>query len=113
MGESAALFGKLLGDKSLTEIAYQQLEWLIGKNPFGQSMMFGEGHQFPEMYTVSSGEIVGEMPVGVQTFENEDAPYWPQFNNATYKEVWVGLAGKWFTLVSKLLEEEEYEKVIG
>ena len=113
MGESAALFGKLLGDKSLTEIAYQKLEWLIGKNPFGQSMMFGEGHQFPEMYTVSSGEIVGEMPVGVQTFENEDAPYWPQFNNATYKEVWVGLAGKWFTLVSKLLEEEEYEKVIG
>ncbi|MGX7011639.1 glycoside hydrolase family 9 protein [Lactococcus cremoris] len=113
MGESAALLGKLLGDKSLTEIAYQQLEWLIGKNPFGQSMMFGEGHQFPEMYTVSSGEIVGEMPVGVQTFENEDAPYWPQFNNATYKEVWVGLAGKWFTLVSKLLEEEEYEKVIG
>lgn len=76
-------------------------------------MMFGEGHQFPEMYTVSSGEIVGEMPVGVQTFENEDAPYWSQFNNATYKEVWVGLAGKWFTLVSKLLEEEEYEKVIG
>ncbi|KGH34454.1 glycoside hydrolase family 9 protein [Lactococcus cremoris] len=113
MGESAALLGKLLGDKSLTEISYQQLEWLIGKNPFGQSMMFGEGHQFPEMYTVSSGEIVGEMPVGVQTFENEDAPYWPQFNNATYKEVWVGLAGKWFTLVSKLLEEEEYEKVIG
>lgn len=113
MAESAAILGKILADKSLTEIAYQQMEWLIGKNPFGQSMMFGEGHQFSEMYTISSGEIVGEMPVGVKTFENEDAPYWPQFNNATYKEVWVGLAGKWFALVSKLLEEEEYEKVIG
>lgn len=52
MAESAAILGKILADKSLTEIAYQQMEWLIGKNPFGQSMMFGEGHQFPEMYTV-------------------------------------------------------------
>ncbi|GAB2028056.1 glycoside hydrolase family 9 protein [Lactovum odontotermitis] len=103
MGESAAVLGRLLQDKALQEIAFQQLEWVLGKNPFAQSMMFGEGHNYPQMYTASSGEMIGEMPVGMQTFENEDAPYWPQFNNATYKEVWVGLAGKWMTLASKLL----------
>jgi hypothetical protein len=103
MGESAAVLGRLLQDKELTGIAYQQIEWMLGKNPFAQSMMYGEGYNYPEMYSASSGEMIGEMPVGMQTFDNEDAPYWPQFNNATYKEVWVGLAGKWLTLTSKLI----------
>ena len=26
---------------------------------------------------------------------------WTQFNNATYKEVWGTLAGKWFSLISE------------
>jgi hypothetical protein len=26
-------------------------------------------------------------------------PYWPQFNTATYKEVWGGSAMKWFMLI--------------
>ncbi|WP_430604707.1 hypothetical protein [Enterococcus sp. DIV0125] len=65
-------------------------------------MMYGEGYNYPQMYTVSSGEMIGELPVGIQTFENEDIPYWPQFNNATYKEVWVGLAGKWLSVVHAL-----------
>lgn len=106
MAESAATIARILKDKELQEIAFQQIEWLLGKNPFAQSMMFGEGDNYPHMYTASSGEMIGEMPVGMQTFENEDAPYWPQFNNATYKEVWVGLAGKWFTLASKLLQNK-------
>jgi len=28
-------------------------------------------------------------------------PYWPQFNTATYKEVWGSSAGKWFSLISE------------
>ncbi|MBO7744468.1 glycoside hydrolase family 9 protein [Paenibacillus sp. MWE-103] len=101
-GKAASLTGMLLEDQELISIAESQLQWVVGKNPFGQSLMYGEGYNFAQQYSVLSGEIVGEIPVGVQTFENEDIPYWPQMNNATYKEVWVGLAGKWLSLLSDL-----------
>lgn len=107
MGKSAAVMGRLLDRQPLLDRAHQQLQWMVGKNPFGQSMIYGEGHNYPQQYSVSSGEITGEMPVGMQTFGNEDEPYWPQFNNATYKEVWVGIAGKWLALVAELIKTEK------
>lgn len=102
MGKSASLIGKRLHDHQLIEIAEGQLQWMVGMNPFGQSLVYGEGHNYAQQYSVQSGEMVGEMPVGIQTFENEDDPYWPQFTNATYKEVWVGLAGKWLDILVDL-----------
>lgn len=110
MGISAAIIGRLTNNRSLLEMAHGQLHWLIGKNPFGQSMMYGEGYDYPQQYSVSSGEMMGELPVGMQTFGNEDEPYWPQFNNATYKEVWVGIAGKWLSLTAEL---SKYDSVKG
>lgn len=107
MGKSAAVMGRLLDRQTLLDQADQQLQWMVGKNPFGQSMIYGEGYNYPQQYSVSSGEMTGEMPVGMQTFGNEDEPYWPQFNNATYKEVWVGIAGKWLSLVAELIKTEE------
>jgi hypothetical protein len=91
-----------LKDQELLDIAEGQLQWIVGKNPFGQSLMYGEGYRYAQQYSVLSGEMTGELPVGVQTFGNEDVPYWPQFNNATYKEVWVGLAGKWMSILADL-----------
>ncbi|MBP1045013.1 glycoside hydrolase family 9 protein [Enterococcus sp. BWM-S5] len=107
MGKSAAVIGRLTNNQALLDMGHQQLQWMVGKNPFGQSMVYGEGHNYPQQYSVSSGEITGEMPVGMQTFGEEDQPYWPQFNNATYKEVWVGVAGKWLSLTAELLKYEE------
>ena len=49
-----------------------------------------QGHQ----YAVLCGESTGEVPVGVETRGNEDLPYWPGNNNATYREVWIGAAGR-------------------
>jgi hypothetical protein len=106
MGKSAGIMGRLMNNDRLVDLADQQLQWMIGKNPFGQSMMYGEGYNYPQQYSVSSGEITGEMPVGIQTFGDEDVPYWPQFNNATYKEVWVGIAGKWLALLADLIKYE-------
>lgn len=106
MGKSAGIMGRLMNNERLLDLADQQLQWMIGKNPFGQSMMYGEGYNYPQQYSVSSGEMMGEMPVGIQTFGDEDVPYWPQFNNATYKEVWVGIAGKWLSLLSDLIKYE-------
>ena len=100
-GKAAALCGKYLNDKELTNIAEQQLFWTVGKNPFGQSLIWGEGYNYPQMYAPLPGETVGQMPVGIQTRGNEDVPYWPQINYCTYKEVWVKSAGKWLALIAE------------
>ncbi len=100
-GKNAALCGKFLNDPELMHIAEEQLMWIVGKNPFGQSLIWGEGSNYAQQYTALPGETVGEIPVGMQSRFNEDTPYWPQFNTATYKEVWGSSAGKWFTLISE------------
>lgn len=100
-GKAAALCGKFLKDKELMNIAEQQLFWIVGKNPFGQSLIYGEGSNYGQQYTALPGETVGEIPVGMQSYFNEDSPYWPQFNTATYKEVWGSSAAKWFLLISE------------
>ncbi len=100
-GKSAAICGNFLHDKELLAIGLEQLYWTVGKNPFGQSLIYGEGHNYPQLNTFSSGEMTGEMPVGIRTLGNDDIPYWPQTNNACYKEVWVTSAGKWLSLIAE------------
>lgn len=100
-GKAAAICGNFLKDKELLDIGQEQLQWTVGKNPFGQSLIYGEGYNYPQMDSFSSGEITGEMPVGIRTLGNDDIPYWPQVNNACYKEVWVTSAGKWLSLLSE------------
>ena len=90
-----------LKDKELLDIGLEQLYWTVGKNPFGQSLIYGEGHNYPQLNTFSSGEMTGEMPVGIHTLGNDDVPYWPQTNNACYKEVWITSAGKWLSLIAE------------
>jgi len=100
-GKAAALCGKFLHDKELLNIAEQQLFWIAGKNPFGQSLIWGEGSNYPQLYTALPGETVGAIPVGMESKSNEDTPYWPQFNTATYKEVWTSSASKWLSLIAE------------
>jgi hypothetical protein len=100
-GKAAALCGKFMGDKELIHIAEQQLFWIAGMNPFGQSLIYGEGSNYAQQYCALPGEMAGEIPVGMQSRFNEDTPYWPQFNTATYKEVWGSPAGKWLSLISE------------
>ena len=54
-GKAAALCGKFLKDKELIDIAEQQLFWIVGKNPFGQSLIWGEGSNYPQQYTALPG----------------------------------------------------------
>jgi hypothetical protein len=104
-GKAAAVCANILKDESLADIAREQLYWVVGKNPFCQSLMYGEGHNYPEQAVFLPGTMTGQLPVGIQTRDNEDIPYWPQANNATYKEAWLTVAGKWFTLVAELTKE--------
>lgn len=100
-GKAAAIAGKFLQDEALLQIGREQLYWTVGKNPFRQSLIYGEGFNFPKLDNFSSGDIVGATPVGIRSKGDTDVPYWPATNNATYKEVWVTSAGKWLSLVSE------------
>ncbi len=103
MGKSAAICANCLHDDALMDIAREQLYWVVGKNPFAQSMIYGEGHRYPDLNNFSSGRITGSIPVGIRSLGNSDDPYWPQFNCACYKEVWVTSAGKWLSLVAETI----------
>lgn len=100
-GKAAAICARALGDKELMDIAEKQLSWVVGMNPFGQSLIYGEGAFWGQMYNALPGEMTGEIPVGIQTLGNEDLPYWPQFNIATPKEVFGLTASRWLMLVSE------------
>lgn len=101
-GKGAAICGRYLKDEALLEIARDQLYFTSGKNPFGQSLIYGEGSNYAQQYAAHCGETVGEIPVGIQTRMNEDVPYWPMANNATYKEIWMTSAGHWIRLLADL-----------
>ena len=74
-GKGAAICGSYLGDEELRQAGLEQLYWTVGKNPFCQSLIYGEGYRYPSMDSFSSGEIMGEIPVGIRSFGDEDIPY--------------------------------------
>lgn len=100
-GKAAAICARALGDPQLKQIAEQQLAWVVGANPFGQSIIYGEGAFWGQMYCALPGEMTGEIPVGIQSYDNEDTPYWPQFNIATPKEVFGLTASRWLMLIAE------------
>lgn len=102
MGKAAAICAGLLDDAELRQIAREQLYWTAGKNPFCQSLIYGEGHRYSSFDNFSSGEIIGAMPVGIRSLGDSDIPYWPQINTACYKEVWLTSAGKWLSLLAEI-----------
>ena len=87
-GKGASILAAYFDDPALRQIAHEQMYWMWGKNPFGQSLVYGDGSRWCRQYAVLCGECVGEVPVGIETKGNEDTPYWPQNNNATFREVW-------------------------
>ncbi|HZK94148.1 MAG TPA: glycoside hydrolase family 9 protein [Prolixibacteraceae bacterium] len=93
---------RLRGDLESAKLAQHQLEWVIGRNPFSQSTMYGEGYDFSPLYTPSSGDIVGALPVGIQTRGDSDVPYWPVQSTWTYKEVWTHPVTQWIWLMRDL-----------
>ena len=100
-GKAAALCGHFLKDDDLLQIGREQLYWTVGKNPFCQSLIYGEGTRYPSMDSFSLGEMMGEIPVGIRSWGDEDIPYWPHTNNACYKEVWVTSAAKFLSLLAE------------
>ena len=93
---------RLRGNRDLAALARRQLEWCVGFNPFAQSLMWGEGHDYAPQYTALSGDMAGSLPVGIQTRANHDLPYWPAANCYNYKEVWVHPSARWLAIMADL-----------
>jgi hypothetical protein len=92
----------LRGDLELDALAQRQAQWIVGRNPFSQSAMYGEGHDFAPLYAPFPGNVVGALPVGFQTRADNDVPYWPAQSTWTYKEVWVHPVASWIGLMRDL-----------
>ena len=100
--KALATAARLRRDPAALALAERQAQWVVGRNPFAQSTMYGEGYDWAQQYSVSSGDFVGALPVGMITRGNDDAPYWPAANMYVYKEVWVHPAARWLWLMQDL-----------
>ena len=93
---------KLRRDLDAEDLAQKQAQWFVGRNPFSSSLMYGEGYDWTPLYSVRSGQMVGALPVGIETKGYNDAPYWPTQICWTYKEVWTAPVGQWIWLMDDL-----------
>jgi hypothetical protein len=101
--KALAAAARLRGDSAGLDLAERQAEWIVGRNPFVTSTMYGEGYDWSLQYSVSSGDFVGSLIVGMQSRGVTDLPYWPQANMYVYKEVWVHSSARWLWLMEDLL----------
>lgn len=97
-----AMCANFLGDIELKKIVLQQIEWVMGKNPFNASTMYGEGYNYHPLYVAFSPQLLGSLPVGIMTKADEDLPYWPQATQAVYKEVWGHTIGKYLSILAEI-----------
>ncbi len=95
-----------LRDKELFEIVTRALEWQVGRNPFNQSLVWGEGYHYTPQYSAMSGDLVGSFSVGVESQRNEDIPYYPDAACYNYKEVWVFPAMGFLNIMAEYDTEE-------
>jgi len=79
---------QLRKDAEGMELVGKQFQWLFGGNPFSQSLMYGEGYDFPPLFAYCLKDLVGAISVGMDCMSGDD-PNWSATNTATYKEIWV------------------------
>jgi hypothetical protein len=103
--KAALILSEVLNDKSLKDIGTRQLEYIVGYNPFAMSTIYGDGYDYPPLYGGYAGDVVGSVPVGIETFENDDEPYMPMQVNATYKEIWTHTTASVIGLLALLFKE--------
>ena len=83
-----ALAARLLEDEEAMNLVQEQLEWTLGRNPFGSSLMYGVGYNYAPGFVYCARNVTGALPVGMDCLAN-DEPFWNGTANATSHEVWV------------------------
>ena len=94
---------QLRHDRAGLQVAKEQLEWTLGRNPFGQSLMYGVGYNWASQFVYCSKDMVGGLPVGMDSFR-DDAPYWHGSDYATSKETWIGTVNRFMGALTAFIE---------
>lgn len=97
---------RLRQDSEGMQLVGKQFNWLFGGNPFSQSLMYGEGHDFAPHFAYCLKDLVGALPVGMDCHSGDD-PHWSATNGATYKEMWVEPVNRFLGALSIYLSETE------
>ncbi len=92
----------LLDDGEGMYLVQEQLEWTLGRNPFGSSLMYGVGYNYAPNFVYCTHHSVGAIPVGVDSF-HEDQPFWNGTANACSHEVWVEPANRFVGALATFL----------
>ncbi len=77
----------LRNSREAQDLVRLQLQWVLGGNPFSESLMYGAGYDYQPLFAYCTRNLVGALPVGMDS--RNDTPYWPAENRATFKEMWV------------------------
>ena len=96
---------RLRGDSAGMRLVAKQLRWIFGANPFGQSLMYGEGYDFAPHFAYCLKDVVGSLPVGMDCMSG-DMPHWSATNTATSKEIWVEPVNRFLGAVAVYTSEE-------
>lgn len=102
---------QLLNDNEGLQLAKEQLEWTLGRNPFGQSLMYGVGYNYQSLFAYCTRNYVGGLPVGMDSFSN-DEPYWHGSDYATSKEMWIGTDNRFMGAVGAFTAPSEADNNI-
>lgn len=95
---------RLRNDPEGMQLVGKQFRWIFGANPFGQSLMYGEGYDFAPHFAYCLKDLVGALPVGMDCMSGDD-PHWSATNTATYKEIWVEPVNRFLGAVSVYLSD--------
>lgn len=99
-----AVAAALVNDGEGMGVAQKQLEWVVGRNPFCQSLMYGVGYDYSPLYVYCTRNIVGALAVGVDSFHN-DEPFWCATASTTTKEIWVSPVSRFLGTLATFLAE--------
>lgn len=97
---------KLRNDAEGMKLVGKQLEWNMGANPFGQSLMYGSGYDFAPQFAYCLKDIVGALPVGMDSRAG-DAPFWPATVSATFKEIWMEPVNRFMGAVAAYASQDQ------
>lgn len=99
-----AVAASLVNDHDGLSLTLKQLEWVMGRNPFCQSLMYGVGYDYSPLYVYCTHNIVGALPVGIDSF-NDDEPFWCATASTTTKEIWVSPVSRFLGTLATYLGE--------
>lgn len=102
-GKGVAVGAHLRGDLDALQLAEEQMQWTLGRNPFSNSFMYGEGYDYIPLYTPMNGNVVGALPVGLPS-TSVDEPVWKAGSNMpSPHEQWIQTVNRFVWLAGDLL----------